>query len=698
MNADQSSSSNESTLNSWKEIGAHFGRDGRTAQRWEKEEGLPVYRHLHKGRATVYAFPSELDAWKEARTAPQAVDPSPASPLLHGLLPSFASGMLLLMALISVGDKSPELLRAQAQDGPSPDTVVRQLTQGDYFVTKTSHDGQYATIRRTSGYYVYDVAANQERLVVPTPPPSAEMGAAILSDDSSQLAYTLDERPSDDPSKIAFSIHITEMNGTDDRFLFEDRTHYSQLRLTDWSPSGEYVLAIGMNWEGGVDLLVVNTATGSGAVIKHLPLGQHTEDPGGLFTLDSRYILFNDRDSARAPRDIFAIPVEGGEPTLVMGHPADDGTVGWTADGRLVFESDRSASLGAWIAEVQNLKVMGEPVLLSRNILNVAPNDRRYVGQGPIGFGRNGNLFYSIRTRDVESYTAKLTPDFSKLESAPQLVTKRFEGLTQTPFYSPDGRYLAYVTGLYGSRTIQIRNLESGEQRSLPQPFEVRELVWFPSSQELLLFGGTNGKGFFYRMNVETGQGSVVTDENITTSGQTRPTFDPSGEWIYFITRNEASSPFSENRVVRYRLSTGQLETVYKPDEGVVAQFAISPDGTQLAAYRWDVGLEIVPTSGGEPRVVHTFPEGRFMRDNGALEFTKDGKALLHTQSKGDGFYDDALRITPLDGGPSRELVDTKMLHRLSLHPDGQQLAWWEHSFTMTLWVAENLLPAAPSE
>src|SRR5919198_5368683 len=49
-------------LDSWKEIAAHLKRDESTVSRWEKE-GLPVHRHPHKRKATVYAYTSEIDAW-----------------------------------------------------------------------------------------------------------------------------------------------------------------------------------------------------------------------------------------------------------------------------------------------------------------------------------------------------------------------------------------------------------------------------------------------------------------------------------------------------------------------------------------------------------------------------------------------------------------------------------------------------------
>jgi tetratricopeptide (TPR) repeat protein len=56
-------------LETWKEIAAYFRRDARTVRRWEQAEGMPVHRHLHHARDSVYAFPDELDSWWEARSA-----------------------------------------------------------------------------------------------------------------------------------------------------------------------------------------------------------------------------------------------------------------------------------------------------------------------------------------------------------------------------------------------------------------------------------------------------------------------------------------------------------------------------------------------------------------------------------------------------------------------------------------------------
>jgi phage terminase Nu1 subunit (DNA packaging protein) len=57
-------------LDSWKEIASFFGREIRTVQLWEKREGLPVHRHVHRRRASVRAYRSELMNWFRSRQAP----------------------------------------------------------------------------------------------------------------------------------------------------------------------------------------------------------------------------------------------------------------------------------------------------------------------------------------------------------------------------------------------------------------------------------------------------------------------------------------------------------------------------------------------------------------------------------------------------------------------------------------------------
>jgi hypothetical protein len=55
-------------LSSWKEIALYLGRGVRTAQRWEAELQLPVYRPWGKDHSAVVAMKSEIDLWIRSRS------------------------------------------------------------------------------------------------------------------------------------------------------------------------------------------------------------------------------------------------------------------------------------------------------------------------------------------------------------------------------------------------------------------------------------------------------------------------------------------------------------------------------------------------------------------------------------------------------------------------------------------------------
>jgi TolB-like protein/Tfp pilus assembly protein PilF len=74
-------------LDSWKEIAAFLRRDVRTVQRWEKKEGLPVYRHQHEKLGSVYAFPRELTEWLNTRQPAAAAQPKTVDKIKLAVLP-----------------------------------------------------------------------------------------------------------------------------------------------------------------------------------------------------------------------------------------------------------------------------------------------------------------------------------------------------------------------------------------------------------------------------------------------------------------------------------------------------------------------------------------------------------------------------------------------------------------------------------
>src|SRR5712691_7548022 len=85
-------------LDSWKEIAVYMKRDESTVRRWEKE-GLPVHRHPHKRKATVYAHKSEVDAWwNDGRARLELVERETLAPRRRRTTAWWAAAGLLLLA------------------------------------------------------------------------------------------------------------------------------------------------------------------------------------------------------------------------------------------------------------------------------------------------------------------------------------------------------------------------------------------------------------------------------------------------------------------------------------------------------------------------------------------------------------------------------------------------------------------------
>src|SRR3954464_12787284 len=100
MNLQEPSATGTTTkLDSWKEIAAYLQRDAKTARKWEKEEGLPIHRHAHNSRSSVYAYTEEIDRWRVTRkVVVEVVTPEPS--WRRFLTPSFALTLALCLVMV----------------------------------------------------------------------------------------------------------------------------------------------------------------------------------------------------------------------------------------------------------------------------------------------------------------------------------------------------------------------------------------------------------------------------------------------------------------------------------------------------------------------------------------------------------------------------------------------------------------------
>ena len=110
-------------LDGWKEIAVFLKRDVRTVRRWEKQEDLPIHRHVHEKRASVYAYGAELSAWWNNRHDHlEELQRTQQSRLRRNLPRAVGLAAIILLALLAWliqarwGVRTPGALEFQERD------------------------------------------------------------------------------------------------------------------------------------------------------------------------------------------------------------------------------------------------------------------------------------------------------------------------------------------------------------------------------------------------------------------------------------------------------------------------------------------------------------------------------------------------------------------------------------------------------
>jgi hypothetical protein len=245
----------EPALESWKEIARYLQKDTTTAQRWEKEEGLPVHRHTHKSRSSVYAYPSEIDAWRVGRKV--APEPAPARPLWK--IPAFALTMLLCLVMVGNGARP---VSAQQATG----IQARQITGpnvNDYITRWT------AIVDNLSGdLAIRDVATGQVNRLMAKPGNWDNSGDSVegpvLSPDQKQVAYAwFDTADGNYQFRAAGN-----QAGAAPRILIRN-PEYDYFQAAAWSNDSRSVLASVEKKTGGWQLAWISPRTALSRCLDH---------------------------------------------------------------------------------------------------------------------------------------------------------------------------------------------------------------------------------------------------------------------------------------------------------------------------------------------------------------------------------------------------------------------------------------------
>jgi Tol biopolymer transport system component len=482
----------------------------------------------------------------------------------------------------------------------------------------------------------------------------------------------------------------------------------------DWSPDGRWISVALYRPDRAVQLALVSAADGRLRVLKSLEWQGTT---GMFFSPDGRFLAYDAPTEGSHLRDVFVLAVDGRREIPAVVHPLHDVVLGWAPDGtRLIFGSDRSGSMSAWTVPFWDGTAQAAPTMLRPDI-----GFRRSMGITGTGALYTVDAEGWREAQRVDVRVASFDSVAGRLASEPVAAAETFTGSNQSPAWSPDGKFLAYVSRrstIGGSYfVIGIRALDTGVLREvLPVPrfvdVEINHpfaLRWASDGQSLVIAGldDKRRRGLF-RIDPQSGRTSaLVTLESSRELGgyPASPAFSPDGRTLYYrhqvVTANRLEHAF----VGRDLLTGEEVELIRAPTLGALH---LAPNGDYIATQVIDPGTQLatlvaVPTGGGPPRRLLQMPKGT----SAAIKmWAADSQSLFVVATEGtDSPPAQRQRRTSrvgLDGQRhdfASNLSDVPGV--VYVHPSGQRLAFEVRepaaSRPTEIWRLEHFLPPSNS-
>ncbi|MFC2156621.1 tetratricopeptide repeat protein [Acidobacteriota bacterium] len=588
-----------------------------------------------------------------------------------------AKGKLsLLLESQAVTKKDSKDLRLQKiYDGKEVDVI------GDI-----SSDGRYISFPDwgTGGRLAtYDIATGKKRILKNKDGYAMALGST-WSPDNKQIAYSWYN------TEMFWDLRIIGLNGSEPRVLFRDENAF--VHPTDWSPDGKFISIYYKRSQIGQ----VSVEDGSYSNLK--TFDHEVKGGGGImkYSPDGRHLAYDLSSKGKSERDIFTVSSDGKIESSLIQHPADDYLLSWTPDGNnILFVSDRMGTQDLWIVATEEGEPKRDPSRIKQNIGNIFP----------LGFTQSGQFFYGVRKGLRDIYLAEVDLEKGTHLTPPTKGITHHLGTATSPVWSPDGKFLAYVTR-DERETISLRvlSLESGKEREILRP-DLKSMAgvstglrWSSDGRSLLTIGFDNENGQdAYIFDVETAE---MTALNLKMDGErlADPAWSKDGKTIFYMDKSWRKTIF---RIMAFDIENKQSKEL-AIDPGNPLWLNISPDGQLLAYATVDAKIKspvikALPVDGGEPRIVAELKNQCY-----ALNWTPDGKSLLYfcvseTESKTEKKSEKVAELwkVSVDGGqPQRILTSTEYgFQELRIHPDGKRIVFTSDDPGYEIWAMENFLP-----
>ncbi len=699
----------ETPLEGWKEIAAFLQRDESTARRWEREEGLAVRRHEHKGRSSVYAYPRELQSWRASRlTKPGGGEGwTPArEQSRRRLIPAVAMAGAVVVALLAIRFgpvlSPPSPIAEAAQDAVRTELVWPEA-RGVSPQGSVSPDGKFVTYVDwidEGNLAIRNLETGENRTLTDT-------ANGVTGGSADNFSFASNSRISPDGERVVYSWYLASPDGesTELRLLAlggdaeQPRTIWSPgdgsyASVQDWFPGGDRVAAVVSTSGNTSRIVTVSLADGEVRQVRSIDWGAA---PRVRVSPDGRYLAYSRAPSREITQsDIFVVAVDGSSESAIVKHAASDEIVSWSLDGgHLLFNSDRSGQPSLWAQRVDHGAAAGEAFLVMSK-LDVGPG---------LGIARDGSLLYAVRVSRRRLRTAEIDMETGSFLQQPISPIERFVGSNSGGVFSPDGDELAYRSQRRGwnQHVIVIRSLKTGKERELPhQLSRVGGINWQPDGKRLRVGGrDQNGQRGFFGVDTATGETQFIAASANRGANMGSPQWTPDGMRILY---RDYQTVGGEG-LYSYSLADGSIEAI-PGDFGDGFSFSLSPDGRQIATIQGGTEIRLHPVEGAAGRVLGSTDEqhqfGRW------TVWTPDGKALLVLKGvrqtgcqTGKELW--TLWIVPTDGSPP---IKTELRHelanagalRLNINPDGKRVVYVAGGYFQQFWALRDLTFDQPGQ
>jgi Tol biopolymer transport system component len=529
-------------LDSWKAIAAYFQRNERTVRRWEQTEGLPVHRHLHEKRGTIYAYTAELDQWRCGRGATlNGRAPSPptgnkrrlvwAAALVVGLAIAGAAtwrltgrdnakfGGLQVKPLTSYpGNEkfasfSPDGSQVTfSWDGERQDNVdiyvktlgvegSRRLTSGpeEEVSPSWSPDGRWIAFLRlregNAAVVIIPAAGGEERQLadIQKPPSLAVFGSHIGWAPTGDYLVVPDKGSPREP----FSLVAIAPSNAEKRRLTSPRGPHGDLAAAI-SPDGRTLAFIRRTGFASSELFLMEVSrdgTPAGPERQITSFRRLTTSPAWF--QNGRELLFMSGEYY-SETSLWRIAASGsGEPELVAPLGDDDVLLAVSRQGRLTFTRNVADS-NIWRIQVggtegNESKTAKTPIISSTRLDfngRYSPDGKRLSFES----NRSGNVAIWVCERDG-SNPRQLTP-----LGGPRAWASR---------WSPDGRRLVFASG-----GLQIVDASGGSPRRLAiGDHQGGAPSWSLDGQWIYFQSNRSGEAQIWKISANGGEAAQVTQK-----------------------------------------------------------------------------------------------------------------------------------------------------------------------------------------